>query len=208
MKLIDLTHMLQDRTPVYPGDSEMKVTQTKHLERDGFVNHELTVNMHTGTHIDGPMHLTSSGLYLSDFPLDSFIGKGILLDGSGMQTIEYLEAYEDLISEGTIVILYTGHSAYFGQELYFEQHPVLSLEFAELLVRKKIKMIGLDTPSPDQYPFEIHRLLLENGILIVENLTNLEELLDVRSFEIIALPLPIKADSAIARIVARELCGV
>ncbi len=203
MKLIDLTHMLQDRIPVYPGDSEMSLTQTKHLEADGFVNHELTINMHTGTHIDGPMHLTTSGLYLSDFPLNSFMGKGIVLDVSGMQTIEYLEAYEDLISEGTIVILYTGHSQYFEQELYFEQHPVLSREFAELLVRKKIKMIGVDTPSPDQYPFEIHKLLFENSILIAENLTNLEELLDVPSFEIIALPLHIKADSAIARIIAR-----
>lgn len=203
MKLIDLTHMLQDKTPVYPGDSEMKVTQTKHLETDGFVNHELTINMHTGTHIDGPMHLTSSGLYLSNFPLDSFMGKGTLLDVSGKQTIEYLEAYEDLISEGTILILYTGYSQTFGQEMYFEQHPVLSLEFAELLVRKKIKMIGLDTPSPDQYPFEIHRLLLENSILIAENLTNLEQLLDVPCFEIIALPLFIQADSAVARIVAR-----
>lgn len=203
MKLIDLTHMLLDRIPVYPGDSEMSLTQTKHLEADGFVNHELTINMHTGTHIDGPMHLTSSDVYLSDFPLDSFIGKGIVLDVSGMQTIEYLEAYEDMISEGTIVILYTGHSQYFGQEPYFEQHPVLSIEFAELLVRKKIKMIGLDTPSPDEYPFDIHRLLFKNGILIAENLTNLEKLLDAPSFEIIALPLFIQADSAVARIIAR-----
>ncbi len=203
MKLIDLTHMLQDRIPVYPGDSEMNLRQTKHLEADGFVNHELTINMHTGTHIDGPMHLTTSGLYLSDFPLDSFMGNGIVLDVSGMQTIEYLEVYEDFISEGTIVILYTGHSQHFGQELYFEQHPVLSKEFADLLVRKKIKMIGLDTPSPDQYPFEIHKLLFENGIFIAENLTNLEQLLDLTSFEIIALPLFIKADSAVARIVAR-----
>jgi kynurenine formamidase len=203
MKLIDLTHMLLDRIPVYPGDSEMSLTQTKHLEADGFVNHELAINMHTGTHIDGPMHLTSSDVYLSDFPLDSFMGKGIVLDVSGMQTIEYLEAYEDLICEGAIVILYTGHSQYFGQELYFEQHPVLSREFAELLVRKKIKMIGLDTPSPDHYPFEIHRLLLESSILIAENLTNLEKLLDAPSFEIIALPLFIQADSAVARIIAR-----
>jgi kynurenine formamidase len=131
------------------------------------------------------------------------MGKGIVLDVSGMQTIQYLEAYEELISEGTIVILYTGHSQYFGQELYFEQHPVLSREFAELLVRKKIKMIGLDTPSPDEYPFEIHKLLFENGIFIAENLTNLEQLLDLAAFEIIALPLFIKADSAVARIVAR-----
>ncbi len=203
MKLIDLTHMLQNRTPVYPGDSEMSLTQTKHLEADGFVNHELTINMHTGTHIDGPMHLTRSGLHLSDIPLDSFVGNGIVLDVSGMQTIEYREAYEDVINEGSIVILYTGHSQYFGQELYFEQHPVLSKELAELLVRKKIKMIGLDTPSPDQYPFDIHKLLFENGILIAENLTNLEPLLYLTIFEIIALPLFIKADSAVARIIAR-----
>lgn len=72
-----------------------------------------------------------------------------------------------------------------------------------MLVRKEIKMIGFDMPSPDKYPFEVHKCLFKGKILIAENLTNLEKLLDVGEFEVIALPLNIKADSSIARVIAR-----
>lgn len=64
-------------------------------------------------------------------------------------------------------------------------------------------MIGLDTPSPDRYPFAVHKHLLEHGVLILENLARLDQLLTATSFEVIALPLNVKADSSIARVVAR-----
>lgn len=203
MKWIDLTHLMQNRLPVYPGDSEMELVQTKELATDGFCNHQLTVNMHTGTHIDGPMHLIASDRYISDFPLDSFIGKGVLIHADGMSSIDYKEEYEDSIQEGSILLVYTGHGRFFGKDNYFSEHPTLTKAFAELLVRKKIKLIGMDTPSPDKYPFEIHKYLFENQVLIAENLTNLDQLLSAKSFEVIALPLLINADSSIARIIAR-----
>lgn len=203
MKLIDLTHVIQNKMPVYPGESEVELVQIKSLQTDSYCNHELKVNMHTGTHIDGPMHLTESEQYLSELPLDSFIGKGTLLNVSGMKIIDYKEEYEQLVGENTILILYTGHSKFFGQEKYYAEYPVISNEFADLVVRKKIKLIGMDSPSPDNYPFEIHKILFNNQVLVAENLTNVEQLLNVDSFEIIALPLLIKADSSIARIIAR-----
>ncbi|MMZ61514.1 hypothetical protein D1872_236670 [compost metagenome] len=58
-------------------------------------------------------------------------------------------------------------------------------------------------PSPDKFPFEIHKYLFSNQVLIAENLTNIDQLLNVNSFEIIALPLLINTDSSIARIIAR-----
>ncbi|WMT43014.1 cyclase family protein [Paenibacillus sp. D2_2] len=121
----------------------------------------------------------------------------------GQKIIEYEEKYETLIKPQDIVVLYTGHSQCYGQEEYFMEYPILTKEFAELLVRKQVKMIGLDTPSPDKYPFEVHKLLFQNNILILENLTNVDRLLNMSHFEIMALPMLIQADSAIARVVAR-----
>jgi kynurenine formamidase len=66
-------------------------------------------------------------------------------------------------------------------------------------------MVGMDMPSPDKYPFEIHKLLFDNGIYIIENLMNLDKLLGIKKFEVIALPLKIKADSSIARVVAKVI---
>lgn len=201
--IIDLTHQIQDALPAYPGDLPTRLIQTKHYAADYHNNHQLTISMHTGTHIDGPMHLTDCTQYLSDFSLDSFIGQGCLLNVYGQATIEYKEKYEEQIKENHIVLLHTGHSQYYGTNDYFTTYPVVSPEFAELLVRKKVKMLGLDTPAPDKIPFEIHKYLFKNQIFLIENLTNLKELGDVESFEVIALPLHIRADSAIARVVAR-----
>ena len=64
-------------------------------------------------------------------------------------------------------------------------------------------MLGIDTPSPDNFPFDIHKMLLNNNILIIENMTNLDKLLFIEEFELIALPLKIKADSSLLRAVAR-----
>lgn len=201
--IIDLTHVIQDGMPVYPGDTETVLVQSRHLQTDHYSNHQLSINMHAGTHIDGPMHLLDSTKYINDFPLEAFIGEGCLLDVSGIPIIDYKEEYEQLIQEEQIVILYTGHSKKYGQEQYFSDYPVISLKFAELLVRKRIKMVGMDTPSPDKYPFEVHQCLFHNQILIAENLTNVDQLLNMGGFEIIALPLHIQADSSIARVIAR-----
>ncbi|WP_282940120.1 cyclase family protein [Paenibacillus sp. RC67] len=203
MRIIDLTQPIHDGMTVYPGDAETGLVRSKKFQQDGYTNHQLSINMHAGTHIDGPMHLVDCEKYLNDFPVETFIGEGCLLDVSQENTIDYKVEYEELIQQKQIVLLYTGYNQYYGQPRYYTDHPVLTLPFAELLVRKQVKMIGLDFPSPDQYPFEVHKYLFQNDILIIENLTNVEQLLHVKSFEVIALPLSVKADSSIARVVAR-----
>lgn len=200
---IDLSYLIQNDMPVYPGDSETVLQQTNYIHKDDYNNHQVTINMHAGTHIDGPMHLLDCNVYLNEFPLDTFIGNGCLLDVSKETIIDYKEEYEQLIKQRQIVILYTGHSKYYGQSKYFTEYPILTAEFANLLIRKQVKMIGMDTPSPDKDPFEIHKLLFQNDILIIENLANVEKLLNINSFEITALPLNIRADSSIARVIAR-----
>lgn len=55
MMIIDLTHLIQDRMPPYPGDTDTHLVQSKVLEKDFYNNHQMTINMHVGTHIDGPM---------------------------------------------------------------------------------------------------------------------------------------------------------
>lgn len=201
--IIDLTHIIEDGMPVYPGDVETRLEQSKDFGKDGYNNHQLSINMHAGTHIDGPMHLLDIQKYISENSVEQFVGDGVLIDVQGTATIDYNEKYEALIKDEQIVIIHTGHSELYGQPEYFTQYPVLTADFVNLLIRKKVKMIGLDTPSPDQYPFPIHKSLFSNHIFIIENLTNIKRLIGLNAFEIIALPLHIKADSSIARVIAR-----
>lgn len=202
--IVDLTHTITDQMPVFPGDDQTILTQTRQLQIDHYTNHHLSINMHCGTHIDGPMHLISSNKFICDFPIDSFIGQACIINASGENEVSYKPIYEELINKGDMVVVYTGHSQLFGTPKYFNSYPSLSMEFAQLLVRKRVKMVALDFPSPDYEPFLVHKLLFQNGIFIAENLCHVEKILLWRFFEIIALPLAVKADSAIARVIARK----
>jgi kynurenine formamidase len=200
---IDLSLPLTDHMPVYPGDDPPRLTKVRGLMEDGFNNFNITTSMHTGTHIDGPMHLTPSQKYLEEFPAEQFIGEGCILDVSGKSSLLPLPEYGALIRPRSIVILYTGMSRFFGTDEYFSAHPIVSRELAQVFVDKEVKMVCLDFPSPDRHPYEIHKFLLGHHVLIAENLTNCDKLLSVRTFEIFALPLKIRADSSPARIIAR-----
>ncbi|NLI58649.1 MAG: cyclase family protein [Clostridium sp.] len=203
MKIIDLSHKIEDGMPIYPGDTRTNLVQIKYLNEDKYNNYKLDICMHSGTHIDSPMHLTPCKEYISELPLESFIGNGCVLDVRNQAIIKLKDEYNTLVKENSIVLLYTGFDAYYGTKEYYQNHPSIDIELCDFLVEKKIKMIGMDTPSPDRYPFKIHKLLFENNIYILENLTNLDQLLNIDRFEVIAFPLKINADSSITRAVAR-----
>lgn len=205
MKLIDLSHEIYDGMPVYPGDTTTDLQQIKYLNVDEYNNYKLVINMHSGTHIDSPMHLTECIQYVSEFPLESFFAEGCILDVRNQPVIKYKPEYDALVKENSIILLYTGFDAHYGTKTYYEDHPCIDMDLARLFIEKKVKMVGIDTPSPDRYPFEIHKLLFNNNIFILENLKNLDQLLNIDRFEVIALPLKIKADSSMTRAVARIL---
>ena len=203
-KLIDLSHSITDDMPVHPYDKKVNLNQNKYLQKDGYNHFRLETGMHAGTHIDSPLHLTDHEKTINEFSLEKFMGKGCVLDVSGESIINYKKRYSKLIKENVdIVLLYTGYSIIYGSESYFNSHPVVSEELAEFFIKKKIKMLGVDLPSPDYYPFKIHKKLLKEEIFIIENLKNLSKLLDVNNFEVMSFPLKVKADASITRVVAK-----
>ena len=203
--LIDLSNPIIDIMPAYPGDEPARLKKINDFARDGFNNFRFTSSMHAGTHIDGPMHMTESTRFIDELPLDRFIGTGCFLNAAGMKVISYTPEFASAIVPESIVLIYTGFGKQFGSEEYFHDYPVISMELVQFLVKQQIRMVCLDTPSPDRHPYDIHMYLLKNNVLIAENLTGMEKLLTVKKFEIIAFPLRIHADSSPARIVARIL---
>lgn len=99
--------------------------------------------MHAGTHIDAPKHILQTDKYISDYPIERFVGNAILLDVRGESIIEVKDEYYRSIKENDIVLLFTGHDKIYGTENYYTDHPVVSEELADLLVKKKIKILGL-----------------------------------------------------------------
>jgi len=202
MKLIDLTHTLTQSVPVYPGDSQPALHQIASIEQDGFTNYELTTSMHVGTHIEAPAHMIRNGKKLSDIPIATFCGPGKIIDARNAQTITHDLLNQTTIAKNDILLIMTGHDKHFHNQNYYTSYPVVSEQCAEQIVERGVKIVGLDTPSPDHKPFKIHKLLFENDVVIIENLTNLQSLINIKNFRIIALPTKLETDAAPARVVA------
>lgn len=199
MKYVDLSHNILSEMPVYPGDSGVSLEKVRDFDKVGYNAYEFNGGMHCGTHIDCPMHMINETNYISDYGIERFIGNGVLLDVRGESIITLKEDYFKKIKENDIVLLYTGYDKVYGNEEYYTDHPVISEELAEFLVRKGIKLIGFDMPSPDREPYIIHNTFLKNNIFILENVTNLGNLLYVEEFEVCALPLKICAEASLVR---------
>ena len=201
-KFFDLSRAIEHGQAVYPGDEETELIRSRHLAKDGFNNHRLRISMHSGTHIDGPMHLTESGTYIDEIDIGSFIGKGILLDVRGETEIRMKSEYEKEVPLEAIVLFWTGRDLFFGSEDYFVNNPYLTMELAEFLVKRRTRLVGFDSSSPDRYPFDIHRILFNGGCLIAENLTGFERIANYEHIKVFAIPLKIHADSSVARVFA------
>ena len=202
MKYIDLSYDIKSEMPVYPGDMELYSNKEKDYERDGFNLYVFSTSMHAGTHIDAPLHMCKNKKFLSEYSIDKFIGNAVLLDVRGEKVIGIKDDYYRDIKENDIVLLFTGWDSFYGKEEYYNNHPIVSEELAELLIKKKIKMLGMDMPSPDKGEFEIHKKLFENEIFILENLTNLNKLLYNEEIQIFAQPLKIQGEASLVRAIA------
>ena len=202
MRTIDLTHTFDDDMPVYPGDPEPKLEQTEFIDKDGFNGFCLCSGMHVGTHMDAPLHMIKGADVISDIPPRRFFGRGRLVDARGADriTLGHLEGID--LAKGDIVVVLTGWYKRFREEKYYHAFPDVEGAFADALVKHEVSILALDTPSPDRPPFPIHKTLLGNGVLIIENVNNVEELLGL-DFQIVALPGKVAWEAAQTRVVAR-----
>lgn len=200
--IIDLTMPVNEDTIVFPGDAKPIFEQAGTLEKDGFVDHIIHINNHLGTHIDGPDHMLKKGMLLSDYPIDRFVCSAICIDARGASSLSpaLLDGVD--IQPGDAVLFYSGMGDNYAVESYATDYPTIDLELAQLLVSKGAKLVGIDMISYDHdAPFPIHKALLDNDVLLIENLINLDKVVGKR-FRLSALPLRLELHAAPARVIA------
>lgn len=195
--IFDLTHPMHSRMPVYPGKSQPSFTPNANIEQHGYSELHLSVDGHTGTHIDAPAHMIPGGKTLDQFPTDKYTGRAVILDiplGTRAITADFLREQMSITSQCEYLLFYSGWSGKWGSEAYISDFPVLDEEAATLLTFMNLKGIGLDMISVDpvdgeHYP--IHQILLSNDLVIVENL-NIPENLVQKTGTFYCLPLPVE----------------
>jgi kynurenine formamidase len=198
-RYIDLTHRIEPGMVVFPGDPQPEFREIMTLGKDICTVQSIKFNNHIGTHLDAPSHFVDNGMTVDQIPLDTLMGKAIILDftdkgENGLIRRKDLEKHHHILDTRVRVLLKTGWDENFTSPAYYEDFPCITLEAAEFLVARKIRLLGMDTPSPsplDEPDQAIHKTLLGAGIIIVESLKNLTAI-HTNECELIILPLPIK----------------
>lgn len=207
MPIIDLTHTITPGMPVYPGTAPPAITTACTIAEHGFKEQQVTMFTHTGTHIDSPAHVLENGMTLDMMDPGHFYGLASLIDVSaGGEKVISLATVKSQLRPGLdFVIFYTGWYLQWGRPQYFADYPVPARDALAYLIRQGIKGVGLDTISIDavgNQGLENHRLVLQNNVIIIENLTNLAQLAG-SIFTLVCLPLKIQgAEGAPARAIA------
>lgn len=223
-KIIDLTHALDEKAPVYPGSTGFILKNRMQLER-GFYMNDFTMAEHFGTHVDAPSHKARKGDNIDNLGLAKLNGPLVVVDVRHKCThdADYAITLEDIrgfeleygeIPEGAFVFAYTGWcdkwetpNSYVNiGEDQLPHFPGFSADATQFLVvsRKTIGM-GIDTLSTDpgvSTEFLQHKVFLASGGINVENLANLSDVPCTGAFVLVA-PLKIKGGSgAPARVLA------
>lgn len=195
IRIIDLSHPIAPGMPVYPGTEPPKIEPATSIKEHGFEERLLTLFSHTGTHMDAPCHILPGAPTLSDLAPGRFVGPGRVIDVRGMDRVgaEHIEPHLAALRGCAFAILRTGWERLWGEVEYFEGFPVLTPEAAALLAGLGLSGVGVDAISvdavgDDAYP--VHKTLFGAGMVVVENLRNLDELTGT-PFTFCALPLPI-----------------
>lgn len=214
-RVVDLSQTIEEQMPNFPTHSKFFHNLWGAYWLGGrSLSYQLVMHEHNGTHVDAPVHFVKDGhpeRHKTAEQVDParLIGHGVRLDCRGLQEgdnasadfIRKWEAEHGAIEQGDIVLFNFGWSAHWGlapdNRRYLADWPGVGVDAAEYLVSKSVAAVGVDTLSPDSPAAlagsPVHPVLLEKQVLIIENLTRLDELPDF--FLFMALPLKIRQGS-------------
>ncbi len=181
MKVFDLTHVIREDMPVYPGTEKPSLQPANSYAKDGFRETKLCMYSHTGTHIDAPAHLYEGSLTLDQFSVDQFIGKALVIDCTtvpeGSQIpLSQLRKYEQKPAKVDFLLFRLGWDKKWGIDTYFGPYPCLAPDLLDYILAGNFKGIGFDVISLDPLSsLDRHKKLFKNKEIInIENLCNLE----------------------------------
>jgi len=187
----------------YPGDPTLEQTQIRAIKRGDAANlTHLSLGAHTGTHVDAPAHFIDGAPTLEQVPLDCMVGPAQVLDVRGRAAIDAAALGGQAIT-ADILLFRTDNSERWGKAGFQKDFVYLTRDAAEVLVARGVKTIGWDYLSIEQFgsqTFEVHKLLLGRGILIIEGLDL--RAIEAGSYQLACLPLKLEGvDGAPARAV-------
>lgn len=217
-QIIDLTYFIESGMPRFGAywHPEVVVEVMGVIEKEGRMTRKLQLGTHAGTHMDAATHFIAGGQTIDNVPCARFIGPVKIIDLTFLKENECVT--RDMLQKlGTAerMLLRYGWGQYWKSDKFYKGWPFLSTEAAHYLVEKGVRLLGMDTPSPDdsridlssglrgtEHDSPIHKILLGSGVTLLEYVANLEQVTDLEGWNISALPMKIKdSDGSPTRVV-------
>ncbi len=203
MSWLDVTLPLEQSTPPYPGDPGLSMQRLMDYERgDALRLSAIAMSAHLGTHVDAPLHFIRNGVSVDQIALEKLLGPAHVIEVLTHAGIHAEQLSARLPFSCTRVLLKTSvHEARWPRPTAW-----LEPEAARLLVRRKIELVGIDSQSVDAVGAAetlAHQVLLESGVVIVENL--MLHAIPAGAYEMICLPLKLVGlEGAPARVILQR----
>lgn len=195
--IIDLSHVYGPDFPMYPGSDQMQLDVIVTIEEDGFFKYRLTMDEHTGTHLDAPAHFDPDGDTADLLPVEKFFAPLAVIDitGRAAQDPDAAVSRDDVLAweavngplpSGAFVAMNSGWGARVTNPAGFinidadgvQHYPGFDADAATFLIEEReIVGIGVDTLSQDpgnSTDFATHVAILGAGKYGVESIANLD----------------------------------
>jgi arylformamidase len=193
VEIIDVSVPIRAGMVIYPGDPDVRLQRVESIAGGDPANvSKLEFGVHSGTHVDAPLHFIDGGAGAQELPLEVLVGPCEVV------TVEQLDAAAlESIPEGVERVLFkTPNSELWAQDSFAETFVRLDGAAAEALVERGVKLVGVDYLSVGDHP--AHLALLSAGVVPLEGL----DLRGVEAgpYELYCLPLRlVGSDGAPAR---------
>ena len=192
----DMTHTIHEKFPTYFGDSQFSKKQKFNFAEHHFNLFEYTVNEHTGTHVDAPLHFSADGKSVDEIPVENLVAPLCVIDIAGRaqdnadtqvtpDDIKTWMAKHGDIPANACVAMHSGWAAKVNTDQFrgfdgkAQHYPGFHVEATKMLMEKTGAMsIAVDTLSLDHgmsADFATHYAWLPTGRFGIENLANLDK---------------------------------
>ncbi len=205
MRIYDVTVGISPQLPVWPGDPPVQLERMQAIASGANANvSRLACGVHTGTHVDAPLHFIDGASGVDSLPLKLLTGRAYVVNLPSAKVIDEatLEA-AGLPPRTRRVLFRTRNSELWTKEKSFQTNFVaVDASGARWLVKKGVQLVGVDYLSVAPYgqSKETHRVLLEAGVVVIEGL-DLSRVTQGR-YSLYCLPLKLMgSDGAPARVI-------
>ncbi len=194
-EIIDISVPVRPGMVTYPGDPAVSLERVVSIADGADYNlSRLDFGVHTGTHVDAPLHFIDGAPAVESLPLDVLVGPARVIDLTSAERLD-AAAFAGLELPER-VLLKTPNSELWSRDAFAEEFLALTEDGARTVIEAGVRLIGIDYLSIGDEA--AHRALLGARVVALEGL-DLREV-EPGEYELICAPLKlVGADGAPAR---------